>query len=111
MTNRWLRNRVDGTIYGWDPYLAANPKCEEVTEEQAFPERFRPAGVIARMEAPPTEEAVADAMAVLSAGVSEPPKLHKGRKRKHVDLHTDDIPPEPQYTNTALNDEVTRGLG
>jgi hypothetical protein len=39
---RWLRNIEDGTIYGWSEILAENPKCEEVTEEQAFPERFKP---------------------------------------------------------------------
>ena len=31
---RYLRNKVDGTIYGWNSILAANPKCEEVTEEE-----------------------------------------------------------------------------
>lgn len=42
MSNRWLRNIEDGTIYGWSEILAENPKCEEVTEEQAFPEKFKP---------------------------------------------------------------------
>lgn len=108
---RWLRNRSDGTIYEWDRYIAQNPKVEEVTEEQAFPERFRPAGVAARMEDPPTEAAVAEAVASLSAGVAPTAKPHKGRKRKHVNLHTDDIPEEPAYTNKDLNDEVTQRLG
>ena len=40
MAGRWLRNIVDGTIYGWNEILAENPKTEEVTEEQAFPEKF-----------------------------------------------------------------------
>jgi hypothetical protein len=39
---RYLRNKVDGTIYHWGPILAKNPRCEEVTEEEAFPERFLP---------------------------------------------------------------------
>lgn len=39
---RYLRNRNDGFIYPWDAILADNPLCEEVTEEQAFPERFEP---------------------------------------------------------------------
>lgn len=30
---------MDGTIYHWHPILAANPKCEEVSEDEAFPER------------------------------------------------------------------------
>jgi hypothetical protein len=37
---RWLRNIVDGSIYGWNEILAANPKCEEVTYEEAFPEKY-----------------------------------------------------------------------
>ena len=40
MAGRWLRNTVDGTIYGWNGILAENSKTEEVTEEQAFPEKF-----------------------------------------------------------------------
>jgi len=40
MTTKYLRNKVDGFIYGWNPILAKNPKCVEVTEEEAFPERF-----------------------------------------------------------------------
>lgn len=39
---KYLRNRNDGFIYPWNEYLAANPLCEEVTEEQAFPEKFEP---------------------------------------------------------------------
>jgi len=42
MTKRFLRNKVDGFIYDYNEILAAHPKCEEVTEEQAFPERFKP---------------------------------------------------------------------
>jgi len=37
---RWLRNKNDGEIYEWDEILAENPLTEEVTEEQAFPEKF-----------------------------------------------------------------------
>ena len=40
MARRWLRNIVDGEIYEWDEILAENPRTEEVTEEQAFPEKF-----------------------------------------------------------------------
>lgn len=40
--NKYLRNRNDGFIYPWNEILAANPLCEEVTEEQAFPEKFEP---------------------------------------------------------------------
>ena len=40
MAGRWLRNKKDGEIYGWNEILAENPLTEEVTEEQAFPEKF-----------------------------------------------------------------------
>jgi hypothetical protein len=40
MSGRWLRNKDDGTIYGWHAILAVNPKCEEVTHEQAFPRLY-----------------------------------------------------------------------
>lgn len=39
---RYLRNIKDGFIYDWNPILAENALCEEVTEEEAFPERFIP---------------------------------------------------------------------
>ena len=39
---RFLRNKRDGFIYDWNPILAENPMCEEVTEEEAFPEKFVP---------------------------------------------------------------------
>jgi len=42
MTIRYLKNRRDGTIYEWDEILAANASVFEVTEEEAFPERFVP---------------------------------------------------------------------
>tara|TARA_B100001057_G_scaffold224754_1_gene225048 strand:+ start:1787 stop:2116 length:330 start_codon:yes stop_codon:yes gene_type:complete len=41
-TRRWLRNIKDGEIYGWNEILAENPLTEEVTEEQAFPEKHMP---------------------------------------------------------------------
>ena len=40
MAGRWLRNKKDGEIYGWNEILAEHPLTEEVTEEQAFPEKF-----------------------------------------------------------------------
>ena len=47
---RYLRNRVDGFIYEWSAQLAAHPKCEEVTEEEAYPERFIKAVMAGRPE-------------------------------------------------------------
>ena len=42
MAGRWLKNIKDGEIYGWHPILAENPLTVEVTEEEAFPEKFIP---------------------------------------------------------------------
>jgi hypothetical protein len=39
---RYLRNKKDGFIYDWSPILAENPLCEEISEEEAFPEKFVP---------------------------------------------------------------------
>lgn len=39
---RYLRHIIDGYIYEWNPILAANDLCREVTEEEAYPERFIP---------------------------------------------------------------------
>ena len=39
---KWLRNIKDGEIYGWNAILAENPLTEEVTEEEAFPEKNIP---------------------------------------------------------------------
>lgn len=80
---RYLRNKRDGFIYEWHPTLAANVLCEEVTEEQAYPERFIP-------------EPVAE----------EPAK----RKRKVLDLSTAGIPEPPPYTAPELAAEASRRL-
>ena len=39
---RWLRHKRDGDISRWNEILAENPNMEEVTEEEAFPEKFVP---------------------------------------------------------------------
>ncbi len=36
---RFLRVE-DGTIHGWNQWLAMEPNVKEVTEEEAYPERF-----------------------------------------------------------------------
>lgn len=48
MSKRYLRGRKDGFIYDWNPIMAENPLVEEVTEEQAYPERFKPKKQAAR---------------------------------------------------------------
>lgn len=45
MPGRLLRQRGTGRVYTWDPYIAARDDMQEVTEEQAYPERFMPTEV------------------------------------------------------------------
>jgi hypothetical protein len=91
MTNRWLRNKIDGTIYGWDPYIARNPKVEEVTEQEAFPERFIPAHIKERVE--------------LS------PERVTRRRRRHVDISTvEEVPEAVASLNAELSADASRGL-
>ena len=61
---RYLRNRNDGFIYEWNEILAENVLCEEVTEEQAYPERFEPKSAKGR-------KAKVD---LSTDGISEPPQ-------------------------------------
>lgn len=79
---RYLKNKVDGFIYEWNDILAKNPKCEEVTEEEAYPERFAPPAVMEKVK----------------------------RRTKRIELSTDDIPEEPVYTSPELSADASRGL-
>lgn len=116
---RWLRNRSNGVIYEWDSILANNPKCEEVSEEIAFPEKFLTPAIRSRVaqfsEEIPAAEEVAEIVAALEVESEDVPPVtkttRKGWKRKGINLHTDDIPEEPSYSNEELNAEVTRRLG
>ena len=83
---RYLRNIVDGTIYEWDPILAENAKCEPISEEAAFPERF------------------------LDKVVVE--KVTKARKKRGatLDLGTEEIPEEPEAKANELGVEASKGM-
>lgn len=90
MSIRYLKSRKDGWIFEWDEILAKNPNLYEVTEEEAYPERFIPTEAIARVEE-----------------VAE----KKGRKKREpLSLATNDIPEEVQYINDELNAEASKGL-
>lgn len=84
---RYLRNKVDGFIYGWNPILATNPKCEEVTEEEAFPEKF-----------------------VRPEQVEKVKKTRAQRKTKPLDLSTDDTVENPQYVAPEIEQDASRNL-
>lgn len=86
MTNKFLRNKNDGTIYRWNPILAANADCEEVTEQEAFPEKFMDQKQVKRVQ------------------------KNQRKTKTTLNLSTDDIPEEPSYTNDELNAEASRNL-
>jgi len=78
---RYLRNKNDGFIYEWHEILAKNPLCEEVTEEEAFPERFMTVAV---------EKAK--------------------RRTKKIELVADDNLTEPVYSSPELSADASRDL-
>lgn len=77
---RYLRNIKDGFIYDWNPILAENPACVEVTEEEAFPEKFIPKKQTGRKTA------------------------------LKLETPADEIPEVPPVTNEELNAEASKGL-
>ncbi len=82
---RYLRHKLDGWIYDWNPILAVSPLCEEVSEEEAYPERF------------------------LKKETVEEPKKRR-RKKNALDLTTADIPEPPPYTPPELAADASRRL-
>jgi len=83
MTQRWLKHVDDGFIFGWSPYLAVHPQLVEVTEEEAFPEKFVPKKLVRK------------------AATSS---------KKPLDVSTDDIPEEPAYSSPELEADASRDL-
>jgi len=77
---RYLRNTKDGFIYDWTPILAENPLCEEVTEEEAFPEKF------------------------------VPKKQKGRKSGLALETPVDEIPEAPVVENEELNAEASKGL-
>lgn len=94
MSKLFIRVKKDGFIYDYNEIMAANPACEVVAEEVAFPERFIPAHAVEYIE---PESAPAA-------------KATRGRRKAALDLTTADIPEPPPYTSAELAEEVSRGL-
>jgi hypothetical protein len=83
MTQRWLKHVDDGYIFGWTPDLSKNHKLFEVTEEEAFPEKFVPKKLVTKATT---------------------------SKKKPLNVSTDDIPAEPQYTSPEIDADASRDL-
>jgi hypothetical protein len=86
MSKMYIRVKKDGFIYKYDEILAKNPDCEIIPEEIAYPERFVKPEVV--------EEVV------------------KTRKKRGygLTLDTRDVPEEPEYANTEVNEDASRKL-
>lgn len=80
---RWLKHADDGYIFPWREDLAQHPKLTEVTEEEAFPEKFAPKKLIKRATS---------------------------KKKKPLNVSTDDIPEEPAYSSPELEADASRDL-
>ena len=83
---QYIRVKKDGFIYEFNERLAANPECEVISEQEAYPERFITPDVAKRIAKP-----------------KRAPKAEKG-----LDLATD-ISDEPVYTDPELAAEAARG--
>ena len=64
MSKQYIRVKSDGFIFDYNPILAANPECEVVSEEEAYPERFVPPATLARRSA----------LDLSTADIPEPPE-------------------------------------
>jgi hypothetical protein len=86
MSKMYIRVKKDGFLYEYNEYLAKNPLCEVIPEEIAFPERFVKPEVVE--------------------------KVTKTRKKRGygLQLDTDNIPEEPEYVNTEVNEDASRKL-
>ena len=80
---RYLKSTVNGSIHEWSERLAAHRNVEEITEEQAYPERFVKAEVI-----------------------EQAPSKKRGRKPLSLSNDT----PEEVSPNLALEADATRRL-
>lgn len=95
LPDRYLRNKVDGTIYHWNETLAQNAKCEEVTEQQAFPERF----------AKPIIETEA-----VATGLGEARKRTKSKPLAEGLMTTSENMPPEQLHNPDLGADASRNM-
>lgn len=75
-----IRLKMTGEIFDYHPVLAQNPACEVVSEEDAFPERYMPAGTKRR------------------------------RRTSKLNFTTEDIPEAPPYTSPEINIDASRNL-
>lgn len=87
MAERFLKNTKDGTIYRWNPIIAAHPACVEVTAQEAFPEKYMKPEQAARA------------------------KKSRSVRKSGLDLTTEDVDAEPpQVVAPEIAADASRGL-
>tara|TARA_B100000424_G_C22768488_1_gene413939 strand:- start:3 stop:326 length:324 start_codon:yes stop_codon:yes gene_type:complete len=95
-TQRWLKNIKDGTIYGWNEILADNPLTVEVTEEEAFPERFIPKSQKGRKPKVNMETEVVEDTPKVAAEIEEEATKGLTRARNDKGHYIADDPDTPE---------------
>lgn len=98
---KYLRHAVDGTIYEWHPVLAENPLCREVTELEAYPERFIPEHAVERVATAKATRAAKAAKVGLTVEAEAAPT--------GLDLFTNIITDEPDALE-AFSADASKGL-
>tara|TARA_Y100000004_G_scaffold195811_1_gene263953 strand:+ start:11414 stop:11737 length:324 start_codon:yes stop_codon:yes gene_type:complete len=95
-TRRWLKNINDGTIYGWNEILDANPLTVEVTEEEAFPEKFIPKKQKGRTAKVNLETEVVEDAPKVAAEIEEEATKGLSRARNEKGHYIADDPNTPE---------------
>ena len=98
---KYLRHTLDGTIYEWHPILAENPLCREVTEMDAYPERFIPEHAVERVEKAKATRAAKATKAGLTVEAEPAPT--------GLDLFTNIITDEPDALE-VFSADASKGL-
>jgi len=80
MSKMYIRVKKDGFIYAYNEIMAANPLCEVVSEEIAYPELFIPQAAAVR------------------------------KRKTKLDLTTEDIPEGKKQTKAQLAADASKGL-
>lgn len=76
MPDRYLKSKKQGDVYIWHELYAKNEDLYEVTEQEAFPERFMPESAKARSSALADKLATSEVV-IEKATTGTPPELAK----------------------------------
>lgn len=108
MDDKYLKHRVDGTIFGWTEQLAKHPDLSEVTAEEAFPEMFMSKRAKARAAAVAAMAAAAAAKAEEETKKEAEPELPLAPIKTVVIGDLGEDPPAP--VNEELSSDASQRL-